>query len=143
MTIGKRILRIVSIFFSIVGLLFAVWFVTGFLQDLSTGDETTGGYEYPYAGWSGTPIDYDAWYVTRTGLFEEGRVVHQDLNCTTGQLTFRLLGLVDIPFRELSDRAKVVHQPQVYCRALGFDTSAWDSISDPDGLFTDLTGAAS
>ncbi|MDZ4670960.1 MAG: hypothetical protein SH821_08825 [Phototrophicales bacterium] len=40
------------------------------------------------------------------------------------------MGIVCGDFREFSDRAKVVHQPQVTCRALGFDTSQWDSIAD-------------
>jgi hypothetical protein len=137
--VRNRIRNIVVGIFSVVGLLFTLWFVVGFAQDLAEGDETVGGYEYPYAGWSGTPIDYASWYRTEAGLFHEGRVVHQRLDCTTGQLQFSVMGIFDINFRALSDRAKVVHQPQFTCRELGFDTSAWDSIDDPDGLFTNLT----
>lgn len=136
----NRIFTGIIVFFALIGALFSVWFVIGFAQDLAEGDETSGGYEYPYAGWTGTPIDYDAWHVTDEGLYNRGRVVDQSLDCATGQLRFHILGAISIDFREFSDRAKVVHQPQVACRELGYDTSAWDSINDPNGLFTDLAG---
>lgn len=101
-------------------------------------DRTSGGYEYPYQGWTGTPIDYASWYLTAEGLFWPGPVVDQALDCTTGQLTLQVFGLADIQFRPLSDRAKVVHQPQVACRDRGFDTRQWDAIDDPDNLYPQL-----
>ena len=137
--VWKRLRTIIVGTAAIIGALFSVWFAIGFAQDLAEGDQTTGGYEYPYSGWQGTAIDYQSWYTTQTGLFHEGRVVHQRLNCTTGQITFSILGAISVDFRAISDRAKVVHQPQVACRALGYDTSAWDAIDDPEGLFTMLT----
>jgi hypothetical protein len=101
-------------------------------------DRTSGGYGYPYRGWTGTPTDYASWYLTAEGLFWPGPVVDQALSCTTGQLTLQVFGLADIQLRPLSDRAKVVHRPQVACRAQGFDTSQWDAIDDPDNLYPQL-----
>jgi hypothetical protein len=135
----KRILNSFVVVFALIGAVFSLWFVIGFVQDLGEGDETNGGYEYPYTGWTGTPIDYGSWYETEVGFFHRGRVVDQVLNCTTGQLTFRILGAVSIDFRPFSDRAKIVHQPQLACRERSFDTSSWDAIDDPDGIFTDLS----
>lgn len=139
--VRQRIFRGIVLVFGLIGLLFSAWFVIGMAQDINAGDETTGGYEYPYTGWTGTPIAYDRWHVTGTGLYQVGRIVDQSLDCTTGQLRFHVLRLVTIDFREFSDRAKVVHQPQVACRELGYDTSTWDAIDDPQGLFTELTSA--
>jgi hypothetical protein len=75
-------------------------------------------------------------------LYEPGPVVDQDLNCTTGQLTLKVFGVIDIQFRPLSDRAKVIHQPQMACKDKGFDTSQWDSIDDPENLYPELGPAA-
>lgn len=136
----NRIFSSITVFFALIGVLFSVWFIAGFAQGLSQADLTEGGYEYPYAGWTGTPTDYGAWYVTDNGFYQPGWVVDQSLECETGQLRFHFLGIMTFDFRAFSDRAKVVHQPQVACRELGYDTSTWDSINDPDGLFTDLAG---
>ncbi len=127
-----------------VGLLAVTGFITllalaaAVVTGVRDADGTSGGYDYPYQGWTGTPIDYPAWYLTEEGLFWPGPVVDQALNCTTGQLTLKVFGVADIEFRPLSDRAKVIHQPQIACREKGFDTSKWDAIDDPENLYPEL-----
>lgn len=123
---------------ALVGAVTLLALVVGTVVGVRDADRTDGGYTYPYDGWTGTPIDYGSWYLTDEGLFRPGPIVDQALDCTSGQLTLQVFGLVDIEFRPLSDRAKVVHQPQVACRDRGFDTSTWDDIDDPDGLYADL-----
>jgi hypothetical protein len=123
---------------AVIGAVTVLAFAVGTVVGVRDADRTEGGYAYPYDGWTGTPTDYGSWYLTDEGLFWPGPIVDQALDCTSGQLTIQVFGLVDVEFRPLSDRAKVVHQPQVACRDRGFDTSAWDGIEDPDGLYTNL-----
>lgn len=125
-------------FFALTGLTTVVLLIVGIVIGIQDADRTNGGYEYPYQGWTGTPIDYPSWYLTETGLFLPGPIVDQDLNCTTGALTLKVFGIIEVPFRPLSDRAKVVHQPQIACQDKGFNTSQWDSIDDPDNLYPEL-----
>ncbi len=125
-------------FLALTGLVTVLALTVAVVTGVRDADRTSGGYEYPYTGWSGTPIDYPSWFLTDKGLFWPGPVVDQDLNCSTGQLTLKVFGLVDIQFRPLSDRAKVIHQPQIACRDRGFDTSLWDSIDDPQNLYSEL-----
>ncbi|MEM6528799.1 MAG: hypothetical protein AAF653_10935, partial [Chloroflexota bacterium] len=82
--------------------------------------------------------DYDSWYTTDEGIFFDARAADLHINCTTGRLVISFLSTVNVNFRDFSDRAKVVHQPQMTCQRLGFDTSGWDNIDDPLGLYTDL-----
>ena len=121
-----------------IGAVTVVALIVGTVVGVRDADRTSGGYTYPYQDWTGTPTDYASWYLTDEGLFWPGPIVDQALNCTTGQLSLGVFGMVDIEFRPLSDRAKVVHQPQVACRDYGFDTSAWDAIDDPDNLYPEL-----
>lgn len=123
---------------AVVGAITLAALAVGTVAGIRDADRTDGGYTYPYEGWTGTPTDYASWYRTDDGLFWPGPIVDQALDCTTGQLTLQAFGLADVEFRHLSDRAKVVHQPQVACRDNGFDTSAWDAIDDPDNLYPDL-----
>ena len=123
---------------AIIGAITVVALIVGTVIGVRNADRTSGGYTYPYQGWTGTPTDYASWYRTDDGLFWPGPIVDQALDCTSGQLTLQAFGVADIPFRALSDRAKVVHQPQVACRDNGFDTSSWDAIDDPDNVYPDL-----
>lgn len=127
---------------AVIGAAAVLYLMTGLAVDIREFDETTGGYEYPFTGWTGTPIDYSGTYTTAEGLYRRGRIIELYMNCTTGMVSFSVLGLLRGDWREFSDRAKVVHQPQATCRARGFDTSAWDSIDDPDGLFPELNAPA-
>ncbi len=135
------VLKFITRLLAAIGALTLVFIVTGLAVDISEFDETSGGYEYPYTGWTGTTIDYSEMFFTSEGMYKRGRVIELYVNCETGMISWSLFGIVRGDFREFSDRAKVVHQPQVTCRELGFDTSAWDTIDDPDGLFTDLMTA--
>lgn len=123
---------------AVVGAITLVALSVGTVIGVRDADRTSGGYTYPYEGWTGAPTNYSSWYETDDGLFWPGPIVDQALDCTTGQLTLQVVGLAGIEFRPLSDRAKVVHQPQVACRDKGFDTSAWDAIDDPDNRYPDL-----
>jgi len=134
----QRIMRAGTYLMAAIGLVFSLWFVVNTASEVSTIDQTSGGYEYPFEGWSGTPIDYNAWYATSDGLFSDGRAADLHINCTTGRLTISVLSTIDVPFRDFSDRAKVVHQPQMTCRERGFDTAAWDDIDDPLNLYAHL-----
>lgn len=135
---AKRIFKALVYVMAVIGLVFSIWFTVATANEVSVIDLTSGGYEYPYEGWTGTPTDYDTWYATPNGLFFDGRSADLSINCTTGRLTISVLSTIDVPFRDFSDRAKVVHQPQVTCRERGFDTSAWDDIDDPLNLYADL-----
>lgn len=127
---------------ALIGTVFSLWFTVTTYAQVSTIDLTDGGYEYPFEGWTGTPTDYDTWYAAPDGLFYDGVAADLHINCTTGRLTISVMSTVDVPFRDFSDRAKVVHQPQMTCRARGFDTVAWDNIDDPLNLYADLQSPA-
>ncbi len=102
------------------GALSVVLFIAGFWLDFRAFDETRGGYEPPYEGVTGDPIDWFAADRTPTGLARRGRVVNTLVNGTTGMISFEIYG-VAIPFRQLSERAIVVHKPREAFIALGFD----------------------
>lgn len=93
--------------------------------DVANLDRTRGGYEPPYAGYTGEPLRFEEVAITADGGVVRGRVLDSLLDCRTGGWRFDLLGVV-IPYRGVSERALVVHQPQVLCRRNGFDTAAWD-----------------
>ena len=46
--------------FAVVGLVLSSLFVAGFVADIRAADETRGGYEPPYDGWTGTLNDWDS-----------------------------------------------------------------------------------
>jgi hypothetical protein len=123
-----RTIRIGSLLLSAVGLITVASLVIGAGIDVASFDRTSGGYEYPYEGWSGTPIDFDEWYTTADGMYQKGRVIDLYADCSTGMVSWSVLGMPTIEWREFSDRAKAVHEPQVACEERGFDTSVWDGI---------------
>ena len=88
--------------FSVIGTLAILALVLGLFMDVKNVDNTQGGYEYPFQGWSGTPIDFSVMYQTKEGLFKKGYVVDQLFNCNT-----------------------VVHKPQDECKARGFNPNSW------------------
>lgn len=95
--------------------------VGGLLADLTSIDETTGGYEAPFEGWTGTPIDWEAQAVTDDGFLKTGYVLTVRLDCTTGVNTGEVLGIA-LPYeRALSERAIAVHAPREACTAAGFE----------------------
>lgn len=105
---------------AVVGALALVLVVVGTALDLRGFDRTRGGYEPPYEGWTGTPIDWSAGAVTSTGFLDPGRVVSTELDCTSGMLSFSVVG-VSVDYRVVSERAIVVHRPREACLAAGFE----------------------
>lgn len=97
-------------------------FAVGLAADIQSFDRTKGGYEAPYEGWTGEPVDWAAVDVTPTGMARRGYVSNTEIDCATGMITVQIFGL-DIPFRSFSERALVVHKPREACVARGFDPS--------------------
>jgi hypothetical protein len=103
-----------------VGALAIVGLGTGLTIDVSNVDRTRGGYEPPYTGWTGTPIDWTAGGgVTSTGFRTYGLVMDSAVNCTTGMITFHTFGLA-VDYRKVSPRAIAVHKPREACTQAGF-----------------------
>ena len=100
----------------------------GTVADVRSFDRTSGGYDYPYAGVTGDPLDWGAMEQTEDGFHQDGHVFDMDYNCRTGMITWNV-GPFSRGFRTFSERAIVVHRPQDACQARGFDTSSW-AISD-------------
>ena len=107
---------------SAAALLYVVWALA---VDVANLDRTRGGYRPPYTAYTGEPLRFEDVAVTADGGVVRGRVLDSLLDCRTGGWRFDLLGVV-IPYRGVSERARVVHKPQELCRQNGFDTSAWD-----------------
>lgn len=102
-----------------VGAVTIVGLGVGVAVDVSDIDRTRGGYEAPYAGWTGTPIDWESGSVTAEGFRNPGIVVDTTLDCSTGMLAFETFG-VSVDYRVVSERAIVVHRPREACRSQGF-----------------------
>ena len=105
--------------FAVVGFVLAALLVAGVVADGLDFDNTTGGYEPPYTGWTGEPIDWDEAYVTQEGFFKNGYVVDLNVDCTTGMIGFEVFNQ-RFDYREFSERALVVHEPRQACEAAGF-----------------------
>lgn len=105
--------------FAVLGVLALGITATGLAIDVSNFDRTSGGYEPPFEGWTGTPIDWQAGSVTAEGFRQTGLVVDTLLNCTTGMISVESFG-IEVNFRILSERALVVHKPVEACEAEGF-----------------------
>ncbi|MFT6330854.1 MAG: hypothetical protein ACJAYN_002801 [Bermanella sp.] len=115
--------------FSAVGIFAILALVLGLVADIRSADSTKGGYEYPFAGWSGKTIDFSAMYQTKDGLYKRGYVIDQFFNCKTGMISWDILGIIKGDFRQFSERAIVVHKPQDECKARGYNPDSW-AISD-------------
>lgn len=111
--------RIAILILSTIGLLSIMLFVGGLAFDAGGFDNTEGGYEPPYEGWTGTTTDWDAGDTTPTGMARRGYVANLLVNCTTGMISFQIYGQT-IPFRPFSPRAIAVHQPREACIERGF-----------------------
>ena len=105
--------------FAVLGLALAAMLVGGVIADGLSFDRTSGGYEPPYTGYTGEPIDWEAAHVTEEGFFKDGYVLDLYVDCTTGMVSFEVYGR-RWDWRELSGRALVVHGPAEACRAEGF-----------------------
>lgn len=97
----------------------AVILLAGILTDVRSFDRTRGGYEPPFEGVTGQPIDWSTVQTTATGMLRRGWVLDFLADCTSGMIHGRILG-VTIPFRPFSERAIVVHRPREACIDRGF-----------------------
>ena len=104
---------------AVVGLVLAALLVGGVIADGLSFDRTSGGYEPPYTGYTGEPIDWEAAHVTEEGFFKDGYVLDLYVDCTTGMVSFEAYGR-RWDWRELSGRALVVHRPAEACESEGF-----------------------
>lgn len=107
-------------FFSSIGVLATIMVSVGLYLDVSNFDQTQGGYEAPYSGVSGEPVDWFAMDRTATGLAKRGYVVNVLVDGTTGMISFEVFKQ-KIDFRPFSDRALVVHKPREAFIAMGFN----------------------
>lgn len=106
--------------FTFIGILYTLYFIIGFVIDITTFDQTKGGYEAPYEGWTGQPVNWDNMDQTSTGLVKRGYVIDVHLHGTTGMMTFELFGL-RYDWRTPSDRALKVHKPREALIKRGFN----------------------
>lgn len=78
-----------------------------------------GGYGPTYGGYTGEPIDREWAHVTGEGFFEDGYVLDLCADRTTGMVSFEVFQR-RWGWRELSERALVVHRPAEACEGEGF-----------------------
>lgn len=108
--------------FAVLGLVLSLAVVTGLVLDIASFDRTSGGYEPPYTDYTGEPIDWDnETYVTNTGMVGTGYVLDIHVDCTNGMISFEVLSVATVNYRELSDRAIAVHGPREACQERGFE----------------------
>lgn len=105
--------------FAGVGVLSTGLLIGGLIVDVGQFDNTEGGYEPPYTGWTGVPTDWTVVDTTPTGMARRGYVANLLVDCTSGMISVEIYG-VTIPFRPFSERALVVHRPREACLAKGF-----------------------
>ena len=105
--------------FAFIGFAAVVLLSVGLWLDIRDFDTTSGGYEAPYAGVTGEPVDWFAMDKTPSGIAKRGYVVNVLVNATTGMITLEIFGQ-KIPFRQFSGRALAVHKPREAFIAMGF-----------------------
>lgn len=116
----RALSRWTTLLLAVIGALAIVITAVGATLDFREFDQTSGGYDPPYEGWTGTPIDWSEGAVSSTGFVRVGRVLHTELNCASGMLSFNVLGN-SIDYRVVSPRAIKVHKPREACAAAGFE----------------------
>jgi hypothetical protein len=104
---------------AVLGFVLMALILGGLVADVLSFDRTSGGYEPPYANYTGEPIDWRAAHVTGEGFFKDGYVLDLYVDCTTGMVSFEVYGQ-RWDWRELSGRALVVHRPAEACRTENF-----------------------
>jgi len=105
--------------FAIIGIAYIFYVLIGLKIDITTFDQTKGGYVAPYRGWTGTPVDWDGMDKTATGLVKRGRIIDVHIHGTTGMMTFEVMG-IRYDWQTPSDRALIVHQPKEALIRRGF-----------------------
>ncbi len=91
----------------------------GLYLDVSDFDQTKGGYEAPYEGVTGDPVDWYSMDRTPTGLAKRGHVMNVLVDGSTGMISFQIFKR-KIDFRPFSERALIIHKPREAFIALGF-----------------------
>lgn len=102
-----------------IGAICILYVLVGIFLDITSFDQTKGGYEPPHEGWTGTPVDWDSMDKTSIGLVKRGRVIDIFINGTTGMMTFQVWGL-KYDWQTPSDRALKVHKPREALKRRGF-----------------------
>ncbi|WP_424946321.1 hypothetical protein [Candidatus Spongiihabitans sp.] len=97
--------------FAIIGIALVALISIGLYLDIKEMDRTEGGYEAPFVGETGEPIDWDSMDLSSTGLVRRGYVVDFLVNGTTGMISLEMFG-IKFEARKLSERAIVVHKPR-------------------------------
>ena len=105
--------------FSLLGLILTSLIITGFVFDIKNLDQTRGGYNPPYKGVTGEPIDWGSMDLTSTGLVRRGYVVNVLVNGTSGMVSFEVFNLT-FDWQTFSDRALAVHKPKEALLKRGF-----------------------
>ena len=112
-------MKYITIIFAVIGFITVVYGIVGLTIDITTFDQTKGGYEYPYENWTGKSIDWEAMDITKTGLVKRGYVLDVLVNGTTGMISFKILGIKK-DWQSFSNRALVVHKPKAALIEKGF-----------------------
>lgn len=68
----KRLRNALVYGFAAAGFALVELLATGVVIDVLSFDRTSGGYEPPYTGYTGEPIDWEAGYVSDEGFFKDG-----------------------------------------------------------------------
>lgn len=93
------------------GLIFVFILTTGIYLDFKNFDQTKGGYDAPYKGVTGNPVNWDSLDQTPTGFVKRGYVINILINATTGMISFEIFKQ-RFDWRVFSERALVVHKPR-------------------------------
>ncbi|EAR01395.1 hypothetical protein [Maribacter sp. HTCC2170] len=109
-----------TLFFALIGVMVILYGIIGLTLDIISLYQTKGGHEYPYEGWTGKPVDWDALDLTQTGLVKRGYVLDVHVHGTTGMISFGFLGFQK-NWQTFSDRALKVHKPKEAFLRRGFD----------------------
>ena len=105
--------------FALTGLFFIATLIIGLYLDVNSFDQTKGGYEPPYTGVTGEPVNWDSMDLTSTGLVKRGHVVNVIVNGTTGMISFEIFRN-KIDWQVFSGRALIVHKPREALIRRGF-----------------------
>jgi len=105
--------------FALLGLCFLSLFIIGLYLDINNFDRTKGGYEAPYSGITGEPVDWASMDLTATGLVKRGHVVNVIVNGTSGMISFEIFK-IKVDWQVLSNRALIAHKPREALIKRGF-----------------------
>lgn len=105
--------------FALIGLTPGLIMVTGIYLDIKNFDQTKGGYEPPFAGVTGAPVNWDSLDLTSSGLVKRGYVINVLVNGTTGMISFEIFKK-KFDWRAFSERALIVHKPREALVRRGF-----------------------